>query len=335
LNVESEGTIELQHSDRLLKPRVFCVSGDDTFFIPDYTAGDIKIYSSSGELLNVYGRKGMGPNEFSQPAFCFVNDKKFGVMDFGRRKIFLYHRQDKKTLVPFKDLYCLGMGFDIQVKGSEILVSGYKADKSGHPFAFYSVNLQTENVRYLLPAYYKYGLESLSQYKNKYLSTDTYGAIGIAAFFDLKDDYAYYVWQGDLKILKIHLKTGKFTHFGMKTLQYVKPFASKRILEARMNHNFKVSSAERKKMSYVKAIFTNNNYVMLIYNGRGKSDDANGYILQFYTFDGMFLKEVSLPGDPTHKWCFNKRKNKLYSLTSRMDEDLNEEYYILKYKITR
>ena len=65
-----------QETTLLERPRAFCVTEDKLFLIPDYKAGDVKIYDSNGKLVTVFGRKGYGPGEFSKPAHCFYNKEE-------------------------------------------------------------------------------------------------------------------------------------------------------------------------------------------------------------------------------------------------------------------
>lgn len=41
--------------------------------------------------------------------------------------------------------------------------------------------------------------------------------IAIKVFIDIQGDGIYFVWEGDLKITKIDIKSGEFTSFGYKT----------------------------------------------------------------------------------------------------------------------
>jgi hypothetical protein len=58
-----------------------------------------------------------------------------------------------------------------------------------------------------------------------------------------------------------------------------------------------------------------------------------GYMMQFYTLDGYFVKEISMPKKPGFAMWYDKHKNVLYSITPVPEGDLDESHYILKYKI--
>ena len=60
----------------------------------------MKIYENNGAPVAVLGRKGVGPGEFVKPAICCYDkdEGKFGVIDYGLRKIFIYERMGKIIL---------------------------------------------------------------------------------------------------------------------------------------------------------------------------------------------------------------------------------------------
>ncbi len=79
-------------------------------------------------------------------------------------------------------------------------------------------------------------------------------------------------------------------------------------------------------MSFVRNIFTNPKYVLVIYEG----PNPKNFRLQFYTLEGTFKGEVPIPGQPNWKMWYDKNGNFLYSLSNNSDKGV---YFILKYKI--
>ena len=88
-------------------------------------------------------------------------------------------------------------------------------------------------------------------------------------------------------------------------------------------------------MSYIREIFASPKYVLVIYECPVKKDKESKFNLQFYTLDGNFLEEISILGNPDRRMCFDKEGDILYSLASEMTDDLEEEYFILEYKIAK
>ena len=138
-----------------------------------------------------------------------------------------------------------------------------------------------------------------------------------------------------MNIIKINMKSGKLGFFGEKPPHYIKPFASKQMIEARRNRNSNIVQSEKSKMSYIRDIFASPKHVLVIYEGPVKQDKKPNFRLQFYTLDGNFLEEIPIPGKPGKTMCLDKEKDILYSLTSEMRDDLNEEYFIWEYKIVK
>ena len=100
-----------------------------------------------------------------------------------------------------------------------------------------NIDLTNDQTTFLLPSYHKYGLKSFDEYETKYHRKSDIRTIGIVVFFDIQGDDVYFVWEGDLKILKINMKSGKLVFFGKKPSHYIKPFATKEMSEARRNRN--------------------------------------------------------------------------------------------------
>jgi hypothetical protein len=323
----------------LLKPLAFCVTEDGLFLVPDYRAGNVKVYDETGTLVTVFGRKGYGPEELIKPAFCYYSKEekgpgRLGILDLGARKIFIYERKEKTDFKRIRGVNCLALGYDIQLKGNELLISGYKPDKDSTSFALYSIDLTNDDTSLLLPSYQKYGLKSHQQYATEYRRKPDIKIIGRKGWLDIQGENIYYVWEGDLRIVKINLESGKSNFFGKKTPGYVKPYASKKMLETRSKRDFNAFRKEKTKMSYVKNIFTSPKYALVIYRGPAKKVNDSNFQLQFYTLEGDFINEVSIPGKPDHKMYFDKDRSILYSLKSESDDDLNEHYLIIRYQIS-
>ena len=322
----------------LLKRAIsFCVTEDEVFIITDYEASNIKVYEKSGSFLKltkIIGEEGYGTGEFKKPAYCFYNtkEKKFGVMDFGTRKISIYKIKGKIEFELFKEIFCQKMGTDSQLKGNKLLISGYMPTPKKETYDLYYIDLIDNQPEFLLPSYCKYGLKSFNDYVTQYRRKPDIKAIGISSRLDIHRDDVYFVWEGDLRIIKINIGSREWTSFGEKTPSYIKPFASRRLLEGYSKGNPKVTRIEKTKMSFIRDIFVNPKYVMVIYEGPIMQDKSSNFRLQFYTLDGDFIKEVPISGKPDRKMWFDKDMNILYSLSSKLIEDV-EHYFILKYEI--
>jgi len=322
----------------LINPWDFCVTEDGLFLIPDYGAGNIKIYERNADVLKlskIIGQKGVGSDDFSRPTYCLYDKEgnKFGALDIGLRKIFIYARIDRLEFKRVQEVPCWHGGTDILLSQDKLFVSGYATDTNENPYDFYFIDLRDDQTTFLLPSYFKYGLKSLSEYEIQYRMNSGIKAIGIKSFFDIQEDYAYFVWEGNLKITKVNIVSREIASmpFGTNPLYYIKPFASTRLLEG-YRKNFKLMQSEKAKMSYVRNIFANKKFLFVISEGPA-SANASNFKIQFYTLDGVFLKETPMPGMTHYRMWFDKDKSVLYSLSSELSGKALK-YFILTYKIS-
>jgi hypothetical protein len=335
--VKLVGKVEFSPKAELpLKPKSICVTEDEFFLIPDSGARNIKIYKKEEKFLNLVstiGRKGYRPGKFLKPTFCFYNknERKLGVMDFGRKKIIFYKKKDGIKFEYEKEISCWRGGTGIQLIGNKLFISGYATDPNGNPHDFCSIDLTNGQITYLLPSYYKYGLKSFREYETQYRKKPDIPLIGINGWFDIHEDDAYFIWEGNLKIIKVNIVSGNIEPepFGMQPPHYVKPYASKKMSEARSKRNSNLADSERAKMSYVTNIFVKRKYILVVYEGPVTQEKLPNSWLQFYSLDGEFLKEEPIEDNHGPRMWFNKDKSILYSFSNDKGK-----YYILKYKIS-
>lgn len=244
VKIEPDKKIKLSKKVLLQFPLSFCVTEDDLILISDFKAGDVKIYNNRGQLVKVLGREGYGPNEFAKPFFCFYTQRKFIIADSGQRRIFFYDRKDKFDFVRTKEVLPPNIGFQFYVKNNKLFIAGTARDKDTKPYEFYMINLEKDHpYTYYLPGQMKYGLNSVEQYNTHLLRKPELSTIGTHAQFDIQGNFAYYSWEGDLKIFKINLETKEIKTFGKKSSYYIKPYASQKLINAFQTMQFPLISA--------------------------------------------------------------------------------------------
>ncbi len=323
-----------------LVPRDFCVTEDGLFIIPDQQTGNVKIYEIEGKflkLIKIVGRKGFGRDALVAPVSCFYSkeESKLGIYAQGAKTIFIYVRIGRVEFKRVKEVFCPRGGTDFDLIGSRLLVAGYNSDRNKRHYHLYSVDLETDKVINLLPSYVKYGFGSHREFEVEYIKRDNIGTIGINGWFDIDQqaNNVYFVWEGALRIIKININSQEMNSFGEKTEEgksyYIKPYVSKRLLDAYDKGDPKTIRKEWAKMSYIRDIFTNSKYVLVIYEGPVKPGGESNFWLQLYTLEGTFKRELSIPGQPSHMMFFDKYRN-LYSLSNKSEKG---EYFILKYEI--
>jgi hypothetical protein len=344
VNIEFLGKMEISQSPL---PDVwdFCVTDDEMVIIPDYRAGNLKIYGkiidNEKESLRqekIIGQRGYGPDEFLRPTLCYYDEvgEKLAVMDHGIRKILIYDRIGRTYFKRVQEIACWRGAFDIQLTGERLFISGYASDSEKRNYDFYYVDLINEETTYLLPSYLKFGLKSSLEFEKKVIEADEISAIGLKGLFALHKDVAYFLWEGNLKVIKLNILSGNIEQktFGKQPPHYIKPFVSNKLVEYyRMDKKLELNKSEKAKMSYVRDIFVNDRYVMIIYEGPVKQNNASNFRIQFYTLDGDFIKEEFMSETPTHKMWFDKNKSILYFLSCKTGGESGQSYSILKYQI--
>lgn len=340
-NVKFVEKIEFSQSP-LPNVRDFCVTDDELVIVPDYQAGNVKIYEKNGkvlELVNTIGRKGYGPDELSKPSSCFYNknESKFGIMDLGIRKIFIYDRIGRINFKRVKEVTCWRGAYDIQLKENRLLISGYNQGQDEKPYDFYYIDLTNDQTTLLLPSYYKYGLKSQEDYESQYRDKFDIRAIGIKAKFDILKDDVYFVWEGNLKIIKIDIPSGDINQdtFVEKKYNYKKPYVTNEMRKAYPKRDIDFLKNKRKEMSYVRDIFTSSKFVLVIFEGpiptEEKESRKTKFWLQFY-LDGNLKKVIPIKAQSGSKMWLDKDSDILFFLSSKSSEG-SEYYFILKYEI--
>lgn len=334
--IEFEGGSESQ-----INFRSFCVAEDGLFLIPDYQAGTIKTFDqdemvSKLKFAKKFGIKGFGKDEFNRPAYCYYDNysSKFIVADIGKgsKKVFVYDRigeTDFKRVykIPGVDCYDMRLGGD----GKQLIVSESVIGNDNKHYELYSINLENpEQKDFLLQSYQKYHLANDKVFQIEYFEKRTMPAIGIRAFIDVYGDDVYYIWEGKLKIIKINLKTKEKFVFGHPTPSYIEPFASKELVKARRNREYNKTSAERRKMSFVRDIFATSQFIFVVYDGPGQGN----FRMQAYTPEGKFLADVKIPNNhPYREMWFDKQSHTLYSLSRTGINNNKPQILIYKLKV--
>jgi hypothetical protein len=317
-------------------PFSFCVTEDGLFLIPDNKAGNVKIFEIKGnslKLIQIFGLKGYGQGEFGQPALCFYNesDAKFGVMDYGKRTILIFDRIKRKDFEFVQEIPCTRGGRDFHLAGDRLFVSGYIPDKNGAHYDLYYIDLKNKKRTLLLPSHHKYGLKDYKEYILKYTRGFEIRSIGIAGWIDIKGDDVYFVWEGDLKIIKINLQTNDAIWFGQKSRRYFKPSASENLIKAYSQRDSDPLVRERRMMTFVRNVFVGHKYVFVIYEELMQRGKQKIIRMQLYTLAGDFLKDVPIPETPNKMMWFDKKNSILYSLSNKGEKPRG--YFVLKYKL--
>ncbi|MCU0288817.1 MAG: hypothetical protein MUF15_20780, partial [Acidobacteria bacterium] len=323
-------------------PLSFCATEDNVFLITDTESEEIKIFENTGSYLRyerILKLDRFPLKKKTLPIYCYYsrneqNQGKLGIIDEGLRKIFIFHKNGKFDFSLKKEVDCEKLGYDLKftTNGEQLIVSGFKTDGTQQHFDLFSINLKSGKIGYILPSYEKYKLKNPDDYNVEYIERKTLPAIGIKAFFDIQRDDIFFVWEGDLRIIKLNLRSKDQKTFGYQPCYYKKPDARKLVSLYKENNMDELQNV-KKTMAYVRAIFANSRHIFLIYETDiSKSTDGSRFRLQMYTLTGHCLGDISIPGTPGQPMWLDKGNYELYAF-SQQEKPNNSSFTILKYKI--
>jgi hypothetical protein len=147
-------------------------------YLLDGTERNVKVYSSSGKLVNIYSRSGSGPGELIQPTSMSILENRYLLITDGMMKIEVF------DLISEEHLYSHLLEFppqDVCTIGKQIFVLGtspkLEARHSIHKFIFNDSNLTFEaSFGELYPTNLDYISSTLTQRKltcNEFTDTIT------------------------------------------------------------------------------------------------------------------------------------------------------------------
>jgi len=310
------------------------VDKDEYFFIPDAKLSNIKIFSNSGKLFSVFGKKGQGPNEFIRPLYSYIYKDEFVVADFGRKMVFLYRINKDKGLTNILSEQVSAV-YDVCMDKQKIYMAGYLV-KEGKENEVFSLDKSDKSIETYLPLAKKYTPIGNLEYRKK--NIPEFAAVGIQGYVCVFKDHLFYAWIGDLRIHKINIHSKAHSLFGEKTKNYIRPFISSRMKKGILERNWKMKMEERNKMSSIDSIMVNSRYVILTYHSPDKSLSRRVRYFQFYDHDGNLKSEFPAPeklrfGDEDEGISFFLREDILYAERRYVNEDEDEIFEVLKYEI--
>ena len=320
-------------------PASFFVTEDNMVFVLDKKASNIKVFDSNGHLVNIIGKKGLGPDEFILPFVCTYKKPTVVLADTGRRRFFVYKRTGKSNLEFEKWCLNLDMPQDIVLMNDgKLLVAGSKLDKNGKWQNLYIYDCDNNECDFLLNLPMSYGYRSDSEFYKDFSTKLEY--IGAAQFCDWMDDCIYHAWTGEIKINKINIKTGKLTSFGKKTGNYFPPYVTPQIKKAYFDKQPKVILEARSRMSYVMDLFTlDSKNVALVYVGPLKKNKGINVMLQFYSDSGQFIEEVELllnaKAATSYElyFYFKREQGLLYVMDTETSEQFDQAFNVHEFRV--
>lgn len=317
----------------LLSPGSFGVTNDDVLIIADRRDACFKMYSLSGAYMGKWGCKSLRPNDIGTPNYCDFQEPFLSYLDYGRQRVFVYRRESLTKYEKTAEFICPDLGYDIHVMPDRILISGFVTDPKREDYELYSRDLKTGAIDYLIASREKYDFDSkLSK---------SWTVIGQFGYCAADGQFIYYVWQGDLRIVRKELETRALKSFGNKTNNYHQPIVTATWQSAYDSLNQADMLKEKRKYSFVSGVFADTEFVGIIYYNYNCKIGAWAPILQVYSPDGALLSELMLHeassiDDYTLKhFYYRKDINRLYYLSSKRGDNNVGEYRISIFEINK
>jgi hypothetical protein len=327
---DKDGIIERGYS--------FIVTEDDRVLVSDMKAGNIKIYDKNGNRTNVFGRKGIGPNEFIRPLMSTYRKPYAAFMDYGRDMIFIYKRKGQDNLEFVQKIFSQYLGYSfLFLDDDTFLIAGDKRSDKNRRYSLYSYNFKNDKCKLILPSEVAYFCSSREVFEKD--NDERLSFIGYFLFIDASEDYIYLVWKGNYEVIRINRKSMEVSRFGKKSPKYVKPYYTTEAVKAFRQKNHRLLYKLDRPMSFTHKIFvTKNRNVGVVYTGPYNDNGSLPVMLQLYSANGKYLKEVQLiNAKASHHYevyfYFKKSNNRFYIMDTETSKTFDQTYKIHEFQV--
>jgi hypothetical protein len=340
---EREIYIKSDKKSFIQQPFSFIISNKEDVYIVDYKAADIKIYDSKGNKINIFGRMGVGPNEFVKPnVISYFNDNIiiYDIM-LGAR---LYKIKRDKLELYGQYRFLPGMLLVMNVRfinEKRLLFSGIIPRIKNKKKVFYTLceyDMEKSKTKFILPGIIDYGVKTTEEFTKRFAKY--INEISPMSYIDNTKDYIFYIKAVDLNLIRINRKNGKIAVF-KKESRYFK-------ISSRILHQLKKANEKRdrflidealKKIPLVMSLFiTSNNKIMIIYSVYDKKRSRQNLYYRLCDINGKIIKEsLFYKAGSEYKSdllsYYNKKNRSLYILDSETLKNSDLKYKISKFKM--
>lgn len=342
IEITYEGKVELTQKEGFYIgfSRGFVVTNEGLIIICDSRASDFKIFTSQGEPVKVFGRKGYGPDEFASPWLHDYQNGKLVISDTPTQKLYIY-RVDENAKFNLKNQLMATSVLDAKLmdEKNRVLIASMPIREG--PSAVYivlTIDINNNGRTYLIPFELQLGENVKPVDFSKIGPGDFPDWLVLPAwkYCDYYGDNIYFIWAANLDIIKINLETKNHRRFSQKTDKYVKPKVSREYKKAYIEHNSEEYRNWNKSMSWVSKIFADSEVVGVIYSNFDKEISRWRSSLQIYDHQGNFLKEAPLENfSSTYErpdYYYDKANRILYCLS---ESSIGAEgfYTLYKYRL--
>ncbi len=329
VEIIKKGKIELaQEKDFYLGfPRGFIVTEDEFIVVCDSKTADFKIYNFKGDAIKIFGRKGYGPDEFSSPWLHDYSNHKMLISDSRTEKLFIYEAQNANYWIKKNEINAVSVvDAKLMAELDRILLCRFPFPdrSSGKFYIMQTKTISTNNDDFLLAFENQFGPNSKPVDFNKMRKLSPsqmpdFMALPHWKYCDFHQNNLYFVWTGNLQIIKINLDNRKVDYFGRKTDNYIQPKVTSEFKQSYLERETRRYRNFIQKMSWVSKVFADTIYVGVIYSNFDENISRWKTFVQLYEHNGRFIKECNL-SDYTStyergEFFFDKGKRVLFCLS--------------------
>jgi hypothetical protein len=293
------------------------------------------LFDRNGKLLKSWKTVGQGPGEYQGMWWNDYCKPYMGVFDLRVQKLILYRRVGLADFQWIEDIFSASRNVrNFKLDKDKIVFEGPVYFKNRYYF-IHIRDLQDKKDEYCLPAAVRYGKPPSADYKKPHAEFSRLWGKDWS-YIDVYDGNVYSAWRGMLNVIKVDMETKKWTTFGQKTKNYSQPKTWKvSMLDSKRASQW--SKENETKFSWVTGVFADRDLVGLIYLNYNPKKSCWEPILQFYSNDGIFLKEEQLAEArdiyKTLKYYYSRDTGCLYVLNMIELDSGDVEFEILKYQI--
>lgn len=326
------GQVELTGKEDLIGSLgVLAVTEDEWFVISDPKDTNIKLFDAAGKFVKSWGRKGQGPGEFETIGVMSYKKPFLIVPDSSRRAVQIFERKAPSdfqriyhiTNIPVSDPR---RRFDIYK--DNLLVDEVIKDKQGIAYHLYLKGMTSSDPILIMPWAIRYGMDTKDDFMAKH---SAFAELGLGmSFFDVVGDDAYYAWEGEMRIIKINLKSKTWAFFGKETKNYIRPD-----LSDRQSHR----PAEG-RYSRIFGVYADESKVLLGFANPNPDWKRLKVFFQVYDLNGVFLGEIPFSDSAEFadilRYVYHRQSGSIFVPITIVDEKgIDVHFVVKKYRITQ
>jgi len=285
-------------------------------------------------------KEGNAIDDFLKPVYCHYRKPYFALIDFGIRRLHIYEKEKGSSLTfkKIKTIQVLALADNIKLLNADkILMSGFKKSQDNKQYDLYILNVLSEKIQYILPSYQKYGCRTEKEYEK--IFDKKIAPLSLQGYCDFLDEnIVFLAWGGKAKITRINIDKNEIKYFGETPQNYRVPEFSEEHFKMYRKKNPN-SYLYSQQMSFVTGIFVDDNFIGLLYSNFGSEGMGWQAYVQFYDHNGELLCEQILKDAvDVDKWAnasyyYDRPGNILHFLSHQLDDEYNDVYKIIKFKI--